>query len=186
MISSEFATTTFLKSFCYILGSDSQITPYLLKANSITDLIDRAQRYNLISLPDSNAYDGVVLAENINQPIINFINFAALDYAKRCDETKNKKRRLKTNELIDILDSVPNNLVFLRDKAFKREDSLFVAMRSDKPILKRFINTDIQGGLILSTLIPNDPENEGRTSVFQMVSLRLFVTFDPNQDRYTD
>lgn len=186
MIYSDFASTTFLKNFCKTLGVDGQIAPYLLKASSITDLINRAQRYNLISLPDDKDYKGIVLDESVEQPIINFINFSAMDYKKRYDKSFTVKRGQRTNALIDILDSVPDNLVFLRDRAFKQTDSILVACRSNKPILKRFINTDIPGGIILSTLIPNDPENEDRTSVFQMVSLRLLATFDPEQDRIID
>lgn len=186
MIYSDFASSTFLKNFCKSLGVDSQITPYLLKATSITDLVDRAQRYNLISLPDEKDYKSIVLDESIDQPIINFINFSAMDYKKRYDKDRTVGKRQKTNQLIDLLDSVPNSLVFLRDRAFRQNDSIVIACRANKPLLKRFINTTIPGGIILSTLIPNDPENEDRTSVFQMVSLKLLATFDPDQDRFID
>jgi hypothetical protein len=138
---------------------------------NIEDLLKKAYVDGLLTLPVLD-YNINIISEG-NGALINFLNLSIYQSNGRSEKVT---RKTLNNFVLNALDSYPDSIILFIDKTLPQGKNIFIGMRSSKPILKKYVNPLIRGGIIMSSLEPNDKENNGKTSIFQFISFDYFKT----------
>ena len=165
---------TLFKTICKVAGyTPAPLRMYKSFSEAMSDLYNNGY----INLPTDDSGRLICRAAvEVTTPIVDFVNFSILTNDNRF--VVKKKGAKNSNKLIEALDSFPNVIQIVSDKAYPPGyKNCFIAMKSTSPELKQYIDIEnICGGIVMSTVIPNDFQFDGQTTVMQLISLKLFLT----------
>lgn len=159
---------TIIKSLYKTVGLNKN--PAVFHITTVKQALEDIYTNSFTTLP---VFDFPINVDLSNSSVlINFLNFSV--YGQDGRLTRGNKKSVVNNHTLNTLDTFPDTICVFTEANLSKGNNVFIGMRSSHPILKKYVNPEIHGGIVMSSIIPNDIENEGKTSVFQLISFKLF------------